>query len=123
MARAATTSDVFNALAEPRRREILMLLAEAEKPVGEIVLAHRLFRLRQEHQDLPAARLRQCVEDIAGCRGPCHSKNIFLYRNICQAAKSSYFLRSRDYGPIGPPQGIKGLGNAVVQDRFPAKPH
>ena len=26
MARAATTSDVFNAIAEPQRREILMLL-------------------------------------------------------------------------------------------------
>jgi DNA-binding transcriptional ArsR family regulator len=39
MARAATTSDVFNALAEPRRREILSFLADQEKPVGEIVLA------------------------------------------------------------------------------------
>jgi len=39
MARAATTTDVFNALAEPRRREILSLLADSEKPVGEIVAA------------------------------------------------------------------------------------
>jgi len=39
MARAATTSDVFNALAEPRRREILSFLADSEKPVGEIVVA------------------------------------------------------------------------------------
>ena len=39
MARAATTSDVFNALAEPRRREILSFLADSEKPVGEIVIA------------------------------------------------------------------------------------
>jgi DNA-binding transcriptional ArsR family regulator len=39
MARAATTSDVFNALAEPRRREILSFLADAEKPVSEIVTA------------------------------------------------------------------------------------
>ena len=39
MARAATTSDVFNALAEPRRREILSFLADKEKPVGEIVAA------------------------------------------------------------------------------------
>ena len=39
MARAATTSDVFNALAEPRRREILSFLADAERPVGEIVVA------------------------------------------------------------------------------------
>src|SRR5690348_6543858 len=37
MARAATTSDAFNAVAEPRRREILNFLASAERPVGEIV--------------------------------------------------------------------------------------
>jgi len=37
MARAATTTDAFNAVAEPRRREILDLLAEGELPVNEIV--------------------------------------------------------------------------------------
>ena len=42
MARAATTSDAFNAVAEPRRREILQLLAEHERPVGEIVIRLRL---------------------------------------------------------------------------------
>jgi DNA-binding transcriptional ArsR family regulator len=41
MPRAATTSDVFNALAEPRRREILSFLAGAEKPVNDIVFALR----------------------------------------------------------------------------------
>src|SRR5450755_1669552 len=39
MARASTTSDAFNAVAEPRRREILIYLAAAERPVGEIVAA------------------------------------------------------------------------------------
>ena len=39
MARAATTSDVFNAVAEPRRRDILNYLALQERPVGEIVAA------------------------------------------------------------------------------------
>ncbi|MGA8036713.1 MAG: metalloregulator ArsR/SmtB family transcription factor [Candidatus Acidiferrales bacterium] len=39
MARAATTSDAFNAVAEPRRRDILNLLAAHERPVGEIVVA------------------------------------------------------------------------------------
>jgi len=38
MARAATTSDAFNAIAEPRRREILTCLALQERPVGDIVL-------------------------------------------------------------------------------------
>jgi DNA-binding transcriptional ArsR family regulator len=38
MARAATTSDAFNAVAEPRRREILQFLATGERSVGEIVM-------------------------------------------------------------------------------------
>lgn len=37
MARAATTSDSFNAIAEPRRRQILLLLADREHSVNEIV--------------------------------------------------------------------------------------
>ncbi|MFK3676854.1 metalloregulator ArsR/SmtB family transcription factor [Microbacterium sp. NPDC090218] len=36
MARAATTSDVFNAIAEPRRRDILALLRTGERPVTEL---------------------------------------------------------------------------------------
>ena len=39
MARAATTSDAFNAVAEPRRRQILTFLALHERPVGDIVAA------------------------------------------------------------------------------------
>ena len=37
MARAATTADAFNAVAEPRRREILDVLAGGEQPVNELV--------------------------------------------------------------------------------------
>jgi DNA-binding transcriptional ArsR family regulator len=37
MARAATTADAFNAVAEPRRREILDLLAGGERPVNDVV--------------------------------------------------------------------------------------
>ena len=36
MARAATTSDAFNAIAEPQRREILVLLRAGERPVTEL---------------------------------------------------------------------------------------
>jgi DNA-binding transcriptional ArsR family regulator len=36
MARAATTSDVFNAIAEPQRREILAVLRAGERPVTEL---------------------------------------------------------------------------------------
>jgi len=39
MPRAPTTSDPFNAIAEPRRRDILELLAARERPVGDIVAA------------------------------------------------------------------------------------
>jgi DNA-binding transcriptional ArsR family regulator len=39
MARASANSDAFNAVAEPRRREILTYLAASEHPVAEIVAA------------------------------------------------------------------------------------
>jgi DNA-binding transcriptional ArsR family regulator len=44
MARAATTADAFNAVAEPRRREILDVLVGGERPVNELV---RLLGLAQ----------------------------------------------------------------------------
>lgn len=37
MARAATTTDAFNAVAEPRRRQILDVLADGERPVNDLV--------------------------------------------------------------------------------------
>jgi DNA-binding transcriptional ArsR family regulator len=37
MARAATTVDAFNAVAEPRRRQILDALAGGERPVNDLV--------------------------------------------------------------------------------------
>jgi DNA-binding transcriptional ArsR family regulator len=44
MARAATTTDAFNAVAEPRRRQILDALADGERSVNELV---RLLGLAQ----------------------------------------------------------------------------
>ena len=44
MARAATTTDAFNAVAEPRRRQILDVLADGELPVNDFV---RLVGLSQ----------------------------------------------------------------------------
>jgi DNA-binding transcriptional ArsR family regulator len=44
MPRAATTADAFNAVAEPRRRQILDLLASGERPVNDLV---RLLGLAQ----------------------------------------------------------------------------
>ena len=42
MPRAATSADVFNAIAESRRRDILVYLAPRERPVGDVVVALRL---------------------------------------------------------------------------------
>jgi DNA-binding transcriptional ArsR family regulator len=42
MARAATTSDAFNAIAEPTRRRILELLAAGERSVNDLAAALRL---------------------------------------------------------------------------------
>jgi DNA-binding transcriptional ArsR family regulator len=42
MARAATTADAFNAVAEPRRRRILDALADGELPVNDLVASTRL---------------------------------------------------------------------------------
>lgn len=39
MARTATTADAFNAVAEPRRRQILDVLAGGERPVNDLVRA------------------------------------------------------------------------------------
>jgi DNA-binding transcriptional ArsR family regulator len=44
MARLATTTDAFNAVADPRRRQILNLLARGERSVNDIA---RSLRLRQ----------------------------------------------------------------------------
>ena len=42
MARVATTADAFNAVAEPRRRQILDVLAGGERPVNDLVERLRL---------------------------------------------------------------------------------
>ena len=46
MARAATTSDAFNAVAEPQRRRILVLLKGRERPVNELAHALRITQPR-----------------------------------------------------------------------------
>ena len=42
MARSATTTDAFNAVAEPRRRHILNLLAKGERSVNDIAVSLRV---------------------------------------------------------------------------------
>jgi DNA-binding transcriptional ArsR family regulator len=61
MARAATTADVFNAVAEPRRRQILDALAGGELPVNDLV---RLLGLAQPQVSKHLRVLRE-VEAVA----------------------------------------------------------
>ena len=46
MARAATTSDAFNAVAEPQRRHLLTLLKGHERAVNELAHAMRITQPR-----------------------------------------------------------------------------
>jgi DNA-binding transcriptional ArsR family regulator len=46
MARASTTSDAFNAIAEPQRRQILTFLKERERPVNDVAEALRITQSR-----------------------------------------------------------------------------
>lgn len=63
MPRAATSSDVFNAVAEPQRRAILTFLAGDERPVNEIVEA---LELAQPSVSKHLKVLRQV--DLVRCR-------------------------------------------------------
>src|SRR6476646_3416628 len=73
MARAATTSDVFNAIAEPQRRQILLLLRAGERPVTELAQELRMtqpgaskhLRVRAvlEREPRPAGRVRAGTQE------------------------------------------------------------
>jgi DNA-binding transcriptional ArsR family regulator len=64
MARAATTTDAFNAVAEPRRREIVDALADGERPVNDLV---RLLGASQPQVSKHLRVLREVgVVDVRG---------------------------------------------------------
>src|ERR1700709_1070186 len=79
MARASTTSDAFNAVAEPRRREILTYLAGTEQPVGAIVAALGL------PQPSISKHLR-VLHDVGLVRMRCHGRQK-LYRTNAEAIR------------------------------------
>ncbi len=90
MARAATTSDAFNAVAEPRRREILLLLARREHSVNEIVGVLRV------DQPLVSKHLR-VLRDVGLVHAHRDGRRI-LYRTNADAIRplyewASYFER------------------------------
>ncbi len=79
MARAATTSDAFNAVAEPRRREILTLLVVREHAVGEIVAALRI--------DQPSvSKHLRVLRDVGLVRMRCQGRQK-LYRTNAEAIR------------------------------------
>jgi DNA-binding transcriptional ArsR family regulator len=75
MARAATSSDAFNAVAESRRREILHFLARGERSVGEIVMGLGF------EQSSVSKHLRMLLEvKLVGAR---RDARYMLYRANC----------------------------------------
>jgi DNA-binding transcriptional ArsR family regulator len=79
MARAATTSDAFNAVAEPRRREILTYLALTERSVGDIVT-----RLGVEQPSV--SKHLRVLRNVGLVRVRRHGKNMF-YRTNAEAIR------------------------------------
>src|SRR6202000_1435756 len=79
MARASPPSDAFNAVAEPRRREILTYLAGSERAVGDIVAALNL------EQPSVSKHLR-VLRDVGLVRMRCHGRQK-LYRTNAEAIR------------------------------------
>jgi DNA-binding transcriptional ArsR family regulator len=79
MARAATTTDAFNAVAEPRRRQILSYLAHRERPVGDIVTALNL--------DQPSVSKHLCVLRNVGLVHVRRDGRHRLYRTNAEAIR------------------------------------
>ena len=79
MARAATTADAFNAVAEPRRRQILDALVDGERPVNELV---RVLGLAQPQVSKHLRVLRE-----VGAVAVRHEGRQRLYRLNGQALK------------------------------------
>ncbi len=78
MARAATTSDSFNAVAEPRRREILNYLALQERAVGDIVVGLKM--------DQPSVSKHLRVRNVGLVRVRRNGRHMF-YRTNAEAIR------------------------------------
>lgn len=78
MPRASTTSDIFNAVAEPRRREILTFLAPRESAVGDI-----------------AARLKMDQPSVSK-----HLRATGLVRMRCQGRQKFYRTNAEAIRPL-----------------------
>jgi DNA-binding transcriptional ArsR family regulator len=82
MPRAATTSDAFSAVAEPRRREILSYLAMHERPVGDIVASLSI--------DQPSvSKHLRVLRDVGLVRVRCDGRHKY-YRTNAEAIRPLY---------------------------------
>jgi len=79
MPRAATTSDSFNAVAEPRRRQILDYLALEERSVGEVVAALSL-------EQPSVSKHLKVLRNVGLVRSRRHGRNV-LYRTNAEAIR------------------------------------
>jgi DNA-binding transcriptional ArsR family regulator len=82
VARAATTSDAYNAVAEPRRREILNFLALKEQAVGDLVA-----RLGLEQPSV--SKHLRVLRDVGLVRVRRHGRHM-LYRTNAEAIRPLY---------------------------------
>ena len=79
MPRAATTSDAFNAIADPFRRQILVLLADREHAVGDIVVR---LRIRQPS----VSKHLRVLHEVGLVRSRRHGRHM-LYRTNAEALR------------------------------------
>jgi DNA-binding transcriptional ArsR family regulator len=101
MARAATTTDAFNAVAEPRRRQILDLLSAGERPVNDLVAVLRLPQpLVSKHlrvlREVGLVDVRDVGRQRVYCLNGRHLKPIHDWVKAYEASWSRRFERLDD---------------------------
>jgi DNA-binding transcriptional ArsR family regulator len=99
MARAATTADAFNAVAEPRRRQILDALAAGERPVNKLVEALGLAQ-PQVSKHLRVLREVGAVEARSDGRRRLYRLNAPALRPIHEWVKDYEELWSRRFDDL-----------------------
>jgi DNA-binding transcriptional ArsR family regulator len=99
VARAATTTDAFNAVAEPRRRQILDALAAGERPVNELVEALGLAQ-PQVSKHLRVLREVEAVEARSDGRRRLYRLNARALRPIHEWVKDYEELWSRRFDDL-----------------------
>src|SRR5256885_12922908 len=104
MARAATTSDVFNAIAEQQRREILVLLRAGEGPVTELA---RELGMTQPGASKHLRVLREVglVRDRKAGKQRLYSLDARGLRPVHEWTGGAGRVSEGGLAPLGPPRG------------------